>query len=50
MTLVINTGKVNRCRYVEVRKTNFQRFQYGGKKLLIMSTRSCWRKAKKHPC
>ena len=35
MTLVIDTGKVNRCRYVEVRKANFQRFQYGGKKLLI---------------
>ena len=35
MTLVIDTGKVNRCCYVEVRKTNFQRFQYGGKKLLI---------------
>ena len=35
MTLVIDAGKVNRCRYVEVRKTNFQRFQYSGKKLLI---------------
>ena len=35
MTLVIDTGKVNRCRYVEVRKAEFQRFQYGGKKLLI---------------
>ena len=35
MTLVIDAEKVNRCRYVEVRKTNFQRFQYGGKKLLI---------------
>ena len=35
MTLVIDTGKVNRCRYVEVRKANFQRFQYGGKRLLI---------------
>ena len=35
MTLVIDTGKVNRCWYVEVRKAEFQRFQYGGKKLLI---------------
>ena len=35
MTLIIDTGKVNRCRYVEVRKANFQRFQYSGKKLLI---------------
>ena len=35
MTLVIDTGKVNRCHYVEVRKANFQRFQYSGKKLLI---------------
>ena len=26
MTLVINTGKVNKCHYVEVRKANFQRF------------------------
>ena len=31
----IDTGKVNRCRYVEVRKANFQRFQYSSKKLLI---------------
>ena len=35
MTLVIDTGKVNRCQYVEVRKAEFQRFQYRGKKLLI---------------
>ena len=35
MTLVIDTGMVNRCRFVEVRKANFQRFGYGGKKLLI---------------
>ena len=33
--MVIDTGEVNRCRYVEIRKANFQRFQYGGKKLLI---------------
>ena len=35
MTLIIDVGRVNRCRYVEVRKANFQRFQYGDKKLLI---------------
>ena len=35
MTLVIGVGRVNRCRYVEVRKATFQRFQYGDKKLLI---------------
>ena len=35
MTLVIDKGTVNRCRYVEVKKANFQRFQYGCKKLLI---------------
>ena len=35
MTLVINMGTVDRCHYVEVRKANFQRFRYGGKKLLI---------------
>ena len=35
MTLVIDTRTVDRCRYVEVRKANFQRFQYGGKKLLV---------------
>ena len=35
MTLVMDTGKVNRCCCVEVRKANFQRFQYGSKKLLI---------------
>ena len=28
MTLVIDTRKVNCCRYVEVRKANFQWFQY----------------------
>ena len=35
MTLVIDTRKVNCCRYVVVRKANFQRFQYGGTQLLI---------------
>ena len=35
MTLAIGTERVDRCRYVEVRKANFQRFQYGGKELLI---------------
>ena len=29
MTLIIDVGRVNRCRYVEVRKANLQRFQYG---------------------
>ena len=32
---MIDTEKVNRYRYMEVRKAEFQRFQYGGKKLLI---------------
>ena len=32
MTLVVDMGTVDRCRYVEVRKANFQRLQYGGKK------------------
>ena len=35
MTLAIGTERVDRCCYVEVRKANFQRFQYGGKELLI---------------
>ena len=35
MTLIVDVGKVNRCRNLEVRKANFQMFQYGGKKLLI---------------
>ena len=35
MTLVIDTRGADRCRYVEVRKADFQRFGYGGKKLLV---------------
>ena len=35
MTLVIDTRGVDQCRYVEVRKADFQRFRYSGKKLLV---------------
>ena len=33
--MVIDTRGADRCRYVEVRKADFQRFGYGGKKLLV---------------
>ena len=35
MTLVIDARTVNRCRYTEVKRASFQRFQYSGKKLLV---------------
>ena len=35
VTIEYSVLKVNQCHYVEVRKANFQRFGYGGKKLLI---------------
>ena len=35
MTLVIDTKGTDGCRYVEVKKADFQRFGYGGKKLLV---------------
>ena len=34
-TLAIDKRTVDRCHYVEVRKANFQRFRYGGNKLLV---------------
>ena len=33
--LVISASTVGQCRYAEVKRASFQRFQHGGKKLLV---------------